>query len=285
MKNYHILSIVMLFVMLFSSCRRETLESFQSAEDNAQLETEFAQVYESVADFAANDSRTGKTEDYLLPSGAVVTFSDSLFSDGDGIDFVIDYGPLGSSVPKGRLCKDGRYRAGRIHVGMTKRWSEIPCVITITITSADNYYAGNGSNMYKVTGTKVITRNSLTSYNVVVSNATLQRTNGTANWSAERTVTQTFDAGPGWLNDEYTISGSASGTNANGDAFTAEIVTPLKKKLSVGCMSTFIAGEIVVTNVSANKDLEINYDTFGNEACDKTITVTYNGKSRNITLW
>jgi hypothetical protein len=113
-------------LMMLASCRKQALESFQSAEDNAQLETEFAQVYEAVADYAASDARTAKTEDYLLPNGALVSFTDSVFSDGDGIDFEIDYGPLGTTSPKGRLCKDGRYRAGKVHVGMNKRWSEVP---------------------------------------------------------------------------------------------------------------------------------------------------------------
>ncbi len=271
-------------LMMLASCRKQTLESFQSAEDNAQLETEFAQVYEAVADFAASDARTAKTEDYLLPNGALVSFTDSVFSDGDGIDFEIDYGPLGNTNPKGRLCKDGRYRAGKVHVGMNKRWSEIPCRVTVAITSSDEYYAGNGTNMYKITGTKIINRISSDVYEVEVTNATLQRTNGTVYWNSERTVTKIFDDGAGWLNDEFSITGNASGSNANGDSFTVQITSPLLKKLSVGCMSTFIAGELMVTN-SNGKELEINYDSFGSQACDKTITVSYNGRSRNITLW
>ncbi len=274
----------LLLLLALSSCRKQALESFQSAEDHAQLETEFAQVYESVADFVANDAKTSKTEDYMLPSGALVSFTDSVFSDGDGIDFEIDYGPLGTSTPKGRLCKDGRYRAGKIHVGMNKRWSEIPCLVTVAITSSDEYYAGNGTNMYKITGTKTISRVSNDTYEVEVANATLQRTNGAVAWNSERTVTKTFDSGAGWLNDEFSVTGSAQGINANGDAFAVQITTPLKKKLSIGCMSTFIAGELMVTN-SNGRELRIDYDSFGNEACDKTITVFYNGKSRNITLW
>jgi hypothetical protein len=138
--------------------------------------------------------------------------------------------------------------------------------------------------MYKITGTKIINRISTDVYEVEVTNATLQRTNGTVYWNSERTVTKTFDDGAGWLNDEFSITGNASGINANGDPFTVQITSPLLKKLSVGCMSTFIAGQLMITNSNGN-ELEINYDSFGNQACDKTITVSYNGRSRNITLW
>lgn len=277
--------LTLLGMLFFSSCKREFLESIQSAEDNAQIETEFSQIFESVADFAATDGRTAKTDDFLLPSGAIVTFTDSLFNDGDGIDFKVNYGPLnngGSS--KGRLCKDGRYRAGIINVGMSSRWSEIPCVITIAISSTDQYFAGNGTNMYQITGTKTITKTSATSYTVEVLNATLQRDNGVVSWNAERTITKTKDPTSGWQNDEYTITGSADGINANGDAFTAQTTTPLVKLMSLGCLSTFITGKISVTN-SNGKVLSIDYDSFGDAACDKTATIYYNNRSRNITLW
>ncbi len=270
---------------LLSSCKKEIEESIQSAEDNAQIETEYSHIYDVVADYASTDSRTGKTEDYLLPNGAVVTFSDSTFDDGDGVDFIIDYGPLNhGGTTKGLACKDGRYRAGKIHVGMSSHWSDIPCTLTIAISAADEYYAGNGSKMYKVTGTKVVERTSDTSYTTTVTDATLQRDNGIVSWSANKNITLTHDAGTGWLNDEYTVTGNASGTNANGVGFTVQTLTPLVKKLSIECMRTFIAGELTITNTNG-KVLSINYDSFGDQACDNTVTVTYNGKSRNITLW
>lgn len=272
-------------LLFFSSCKREFLESVQSAEDNAQIETEFSQIFEAVADFAASDGRVNKTDDFLLPSGATVTFTDSLFNDGDGVDFDINYGPLNSGGnAKGRLCKDGRYRAGIVHVGMTNRWSEIPCVVTIAISTSDQYYAGNGTKMYQITGTKTVTKTSATKYEVVVLNATMQRDNGSVSWNAERTITKTKDPGIGWQNDEYTIEGSADGINANGDAFTAQIVSPLVKEMSLGCMSTFVKGKISVTN-SNGKVLSIDYDSFGNAACDKTATIYFNNRSRNIILW
>jgi hypothetical protein len=285
MKTTRIITLTLLAMVFTTSCRKELQESLQSAQDNAQIETEYAQLYEVVTDYAANDVRTGKTDDYILPSGAVVTFTDTTFDDGDGVDFYINYGPLDHGANyKGILCKDGRYRAGVVHVGLTDHWSSTPCILTIAISSADNYYVGNGTKMYKLTGTKEVNRTSATSYAVTVTDASLQTDNGTAYWEATRNITQTHDAGQGWLNDEYTISGSATGTNANGVTFTAQTITPLVKKLSIGCLSTFVAGELVITN-SNGKVLSVDYDVYGNQECDKTVNITYNGKTRTITLW
>lgn len=274
----------LILLLTLDSCKKTSSPTYQSAEDSAQIENEFAQISETVSDYVANDARTGKTDDFLLPNGAVVSFQDSIFSDGDGLAFTIDYGPLGNATLKGRQCKDGRYRAGKIHVGLENRWSQIPCSVTVAITSSDEYYAGNGLSMYRITGDKTLVRTSDSTYSVEVSNATMQRANGTVTWNAQRIVTITFDAGPGWLNDEFTISGSSYGTNANGEQFSAQILSPLVKKLSVGCMSTFVAGRIFLTNADG-KELEVDYDSFGNAACDKIVTVSANGKSRNITLW
>ncbi|MCS6934689.1 MAG: hypothetical protein NZM35_06035 [Chitinophagales bacterium] len=274
---------VVFMLAMLVACRKELRENIQSAEDNAQIENEFSSLYDAVSDFVATDTRTAKTDDYILPSGAVVSFTDSLFSDGDGVDFTINFGPLGDNTPKGTLCRDGRYRAGIVRVMMDRRWKEPGCVLVISVPSANEYYVGNGSKMYKVTGTKTITRTSEKSYQVTVNDATLQRENGTVSWQSQRTVTLVKDAGPGWLNDEYEITGSASGTNVNGESFTVETISPLLKKLSIGCMSTFVAGELKIT--SGGKSLQLNYDTFGDKACDKTATVTYRGRSRDITLW
>ena len=287
MNNVRLLIWVTIAATVFTSCRKEANESIQSAQDNAAIETEYSQVYDVVADYVSTNPKTGKTDDLILPSGATVQFGDTTFTDGDGIDFTINYGPLDhGGATKGILCKDGRYRAGKINVSMDHRWSDInfPNHIYVSIATSDEYYVGNGTKMYLLSGLKTITRNSTTSYSVEVTNATFQRDNGTINWNSSRTVTLSYDAGSGWYNDEYTITGSASGTNVNGVTFNVTTETPLKKKLTLGCLSTFVAGKLLLTN-SNGKVLSINYDSYNNEACDKAVTVTYNGHSSVIQVW
>jgi hypothetical protein len=278
--------VCILCLALASSCKKEVEESVQSAEDNAQIENEYAQIYDVVRDYVANDYHTAKTSAYILPDGATVTFTDTTFDDGDGVDILINYGPLThSGSAKGILCSDMRYRAGVVHAGVTGKWSVFPDTLTIAISAADNYYVGNGTKMYKVTGTQEVIRTSETNSKVNVTDATLQRDNGTAKWAATRDIRLLNDAGTGWLDDKYGVLGSAEGINANGVAYTAEIGDELIKQLSVGCMSTFTEGTQTITNTDGDSFV-IDYAPDGNTDCDKLVKVTVNGnKSREITLW
>ena len=283
MKNFTLV-LVSLLLLLISSCKKQSSDNIDSAQDNAAFETEYAQIYDVVSDFASTDSHTGKTDDFILPNGARVIFTDSLLSDGDGLVFTIDYGLLdhGGST-KGIPCRDGRYRAGKIHVAMTDRWSNVPCVVNITITTADNYYVGNGSTMYQFSGLKTITRSSATAYTVEVTNATLQRDNGTATWSCNRTVAITYNAPGGVWDDEFEMIGTASGTNKNGMAFTVETLSPLKKIVSLSCLTTFVKGKWQLN--SGDNTITVDYDPDNNEQCDKKVAVTVNGRTRTVEVW
>lgn len=284
MHTVKLLPLFLSMALLVSSCRKDVSDSLQSAEDNAAFESEYAQMYDVVTNFLATDSRTGKTEDQILPSGANVWFNDTTFTDGDGIALVLDYGPLNNgSDKKGVPCKDGRYRAGRIHVSADRPWHESP-VTNVLIAASDEYYIGNGVKMFKLTGNKTITRTGTTEYTVEITNATLQRDNGTATWASNRTYNLTRDNSPGWYNDEYQVSGNASGTNANGVTYAVVNQSPLKKRLSDDCIGTFISGKLLLTN-SNGKKLELNYDSYGNEACDKDVTVTIDGKTHIVQVW
>lgn len=286
MKSYVLPALCAMCLFLASSCKKEVEESVQSAEDNAQIENEYAQVFDVVRDFVANDYHTAKTDDYILPGGATVTFTDTTFDDGDGVDLLINYGPLThSGTMKGIECGDMRYRAGVVHAGVTSRWSTYPDTLTIAISAADNYYVGNGTKMWKVTGTQVIVRTSDSTYTQTVTDATLQRDNGTARWAANRTIKLLEDAGPGWQNDTYAYSGTAEGINANGVAYTSQILNTLVKKLSPGCMGTFVSGSQNITNTNGDTFV-IDYDADMDWACDKKVKVIVNAdKTRTFELW
>jgi len=267
----------------FTACRKDkettaTAETIVSAEDNSTVESEFTSLFDVADDFSSNDSRTrgGNT---ILPSGAVVTFQDSSYTDGDGVECSIDFGPLKSSSPKGLLCQDGRFRAGVVHIASTKRYFLDSAVITITTSDADNYYAGNdGVNLTKLTGSIQLTRLTQESMRIDVTNAKAVNDKGTVAWQSSRTIKKTIDAGAGIIGDQFEITGQASGVNRNGESFTVTIDLPLLKKVELGCARTFIVGKITLTNVSTGKTIKIDYDPFNNQACDLTAKATINNK-------
>jgi hypothetical protein len=289
MKRLSIVAFAFFIVLIIQACRKKNDigDSIRSAQDNASVETEFGNIYDVASGFAQEDTRTGKTDaDKILPSGAIVSFQDSLFfsQDGSPVLFTIDYGDLKTTAPKGLLCKDGRYRAGKIHISLKEKFGTADNQMIITISDADKYYVGNGTNMYQLTGTITTTRQgSLKKWSTVVNNATLQTERGLISWNASRTIEQTVDVS-GALGDEYTVTGSAQGTNSEGETFVANITTPLVKRLQTGCLSTFVSGVWTLSNAKGDV-FSVDYDPYNNAACDKTIKVKYNNRERIISVW
>lgn len=269
------------------SCRKdakEALETIESAEDNSTAENEFTSLFDVADDFSSNDSRT-RAGNTILPSGAVVTFTDSLFNDGDGIECSIDFGPLKTSFPKGTLCNDGRYRAGVVHIKINKRYSLDSAVVEVKTEDSDNYYAGNdGNNLTKLSGTIKMTRTSANSIRVEVSNAVATNDKGTVAWQSVRNITKTLDNGAGLLGDQFEITGSASGINRKGENFTVNIDVPLMKKIEMGCARTFVKGKITLTNTSSGKTISIDYDPYSDARCDLIAKATINNKEFYYTV-
>lgn len=272
--------------------KKTTEESIESAENNAFMESEFNATMDAADDVASNrtfskkDDAFNKTEtdSTYLPSGAVVVFTDSVM-DTNGVAFYIDYGALGTTEPKGKLCKDGRYRAGVLNITLSKPHHQIGSVLSISVPESNNYYVGNGISMWHVSGTKTITRSDTATRTIVVTGGKAQSDAGTITWAANRTVVRTIDGVWGLWGDRFTITGSASGTNLKGVSFNAAIDPndPLVKLIQIGCANTFINGTVTITN-SNGGELILDYDPFNNEACDRTARVTVNGKTKDITI-
>ena len=288
MKKVHLLFAVALVATMFLfSCGKdklEVLETITSAEDNSTAENEFTSAFDLGQDVASSDGRLKKGGSSILPNGAIFTITDSLFTDGDGKEFSVDFGPVGTSMPFGKLCGDGRYRAGKINFSLSASFLSIGSILTISISDNDKFFGGNGAEMTQISGTKVITRTLVNQFTVAVTNGKAINTNGTVTWAANRTITLINDAGPGLLGDIFEITGSASGTNRKGEAFTVTIDIPLKKKIELGCAQTFVKGKLTLKNTTSGKEIAIDYDPFNNEACDRTAKAILNGKEYIYTV-
>ncbi|MBK0403198.1 hypothetical protein I5M27_09390 [Adhaeribacter sp. BT258] len=281
MKNLRVpkLSLLALAGLLaFASCKKDDdmkpEEAMVSAEDHARLETEMESVQDFVdAEAADPDLRTGNpSKSGNLANCATRTWNAATNT------LTIDFGSTNC------LCKDGKYRRGQIVAVFSGTWRKAGSTVVISL---NNYFVNDNQHL----GTKVIT--SLGNedgtvnykYTVHVQNASIVFTDGTTrNWNAHRQLERI--AGQGTLtlqDDEYLVTGTSSGTNRRGKNYSSTIGTPLKKVFRLGCARTFIAGTVTITN-SRKNSLELNYDPTGTEACDKTASVTYNGKTRLITL-
>ena len=237
-------------------------------------------LFLSVDDYAAIYNTNNQTK--VLPNSNIVQVLDSSFSTNGGIAFVIDFGPLGNSIPKGTLCKDGRYRAGKVYCTLSKPYREIGAVLTITLADSGNYYSGNGSDMYKIVGNKTITRTGDKSHQIVVNNIKITDGDGkTITWSCERVVTKIKDAGIGVLGDQFSISGKGNGVNRNGENYTVTITKDLVKNMTSGCASTFVDGIVEIENTDKDAKMTLDFNPYNDAACDRVAKVTI-GKTEKI---
>lgn len=197
---------------------------------------------------------------------ATVTLDTTVFPS----HMVIDFGT-------GCLGLDGRYKSGQIIVDFTGHYFDAGSVRTITF---NNYYVDSNH----VEGTRIVTNNGINasgnmSWSIDAQNMTVTKPDGSFHiWNSQRTreiiagfSTQTI------YDDVYLITGSFNGTDANGNAFIANITTPLRKE--VGC-HWMVTGVIQITKT--NKPLKTL--DFGNGSCDQYATVTVNGHVKTITL-
>lgn len=273
-------------LLLLASCQdtiEEIKETVDTAEDAGMAETSFFGVYEVSDDVMSSDERLGKTSGTILPSGASVIFTDTSFADGNGVDFYIDFGLLDTAIPQGLLCKDGKYRAGRINITLDKPYTEIGAVATLTINDNDEFYTGNGQDMYKLTGVKTLTRTAENQITIDVANATLFEGDYSLTWSCNRIITRTYDNGPGVWGDEFEITGSGNGVNRSGNAYQINITEKLLKKMNAGCAKTFIDGNMTL-DVDNGKELKMEFDPYNDQACDRAVEVEIAGTKKIINV-
>lgn len=269
---------ISVFMVACKKDKNETLETIVSAEDNSTAENEFTSLFDVADDFSSNDRRT-RAGNTILPSGAVVTFQDSSYTDGDGVEATIDFGPVKNTVPKGRLCQDGRFRAGKIHISSNRRYFLDSAEVVITVSDSDQYFAGSdGVSLTQLIGKVSIKRIDANTLKIDVVDARAINDKGTVAWQSTRTIVKTVDAGAGILGDQFEITGEASGVNRNSENFTVKIDVPLLKKVEMGCARTFVKGKITLSNTSTGKTISIDYDPYNDQACDLFAKATINGK-------
>jgi len=268
-------------LLTLSNCTEqlpEVKENIFSAQDNSQAETHFFATFDAAYDVIATDKKFRKLETTIIPSNTAIKFLDSSFADGNGVSVVVDFGGLGSEEPKGTLCQDGRYRAGkmRIHVNQSIQSAEFRAVVTIT--AEDSFYSGNGTDMVQLIGKTTITLTGIAGIRVRVTDALVIDGDKEYSWESDRTIVQTKDNGDGIWGDEYIVTGKSSGINREGDAFTVKIDEPLIKRMETGCANTFISGIVTVSATEGSQVVSINYDPFDNQACDHYAEANLNGK-------
>jgi hypothetical protein len=183
------------------------------------------------------------------------------------------------TIDFGAGCEDGKgnLRKGKILVEYRGRRFSPGATVTTTF---DNYSI-NGAN---IAGTRTVTNSasstdSAPQFTIKLANGQVTWPDGTtATRNAERTRTWIRASNP--LNDSWEVTGNANGTNREGKVYSMEITKRLvyKRECAIGSR-IFMAVEGTKELTVDGKKITIDY---GAGACDRLVTITINGVSREV---
>ena len=183
----------------------------------------------------------------------------------------IDFG-TGVTVKRGNRLK------GKIYITVTNKMTIANSSRTFQFS---NFYVNDNS----VKGSKVVTYMGLNTdskpYWIISANDTITRADGKQIvWKTERVRTRIDDNSTPkiYWDDTYSITGTSSGINAKGVAYTMEIqaTNPL---IIDGSFPFFTKGTVIIT--TENKTVVVDY---GDGTKDAKATATINGVTKNINL-
>jgi len=268
-------------LLLLSACKKsdEALDDIQKdktmASDNNMAEDE-ADDINVISDEAYNygelKSRGGSGGSGFMGDTVKIVRSKS------DSTITIDFGS------NGIVGKNGKIRKGKIIIKFSGGYKVIGSAVTQTF---ENFYV-NGK---KIEGTRSVTykgdTNGMPMW-TIQSDLTITKTDGKkVTWSSTRT--RIMSAGSStplnWYDDEYTISGLASGVTSNGDTYSMTIGKPLLIKVSFSPPTVckyIIDGTITYTRGSRTAILDYGYG--GTTSCDNQAELNYNGNKYVITL-
>jgi len=273
-----VLQISLLLGIMVISCKKNRDDKDQSAEVNFKVESAFDEMT-NISDQAI----TGTMVFYKNGEVIVRKPGDELFLEKTNCNVIITIDTLASvktvTVDYGESncdCNDGKTRRGKIITTFTGNYHAPGTIITHT---PEDYYVNN----IKFEGNKTIENMGLNAagqpyFNIQI-NAVATLTSGeTVVYTSTRVRTWTagFNTLLNWFDDEYDITGTATGTFSSGGGYTSScFTTPVH--IEVGCGFP-VRGTIEVTPESR----PVRVVDYGNGVCDATFTVTVNGQTYTV---
>ncbi|HOK50416.1 MAG TPA: hypothetical protein PLD12_05255 [Bacteroidales bacterium] len=272
---YSLGSILMLALISNTSCQKDNTTPANS--DELAYTKEIDQV-DSYLDEIGNE---------------VDEISYSATSQSYGSDSMIDQGSKGRRIRFTHRFENGRvdtiiyenFVNGRSQFKRSKNGMIIitqtggPLQDTFTRTITFNKFNINGN---QIEGTKTITKTATYTFTITFEGKITFKdgTTHTRSFTRTRTWIAGYDTPFNVWDDEYSIEGSAQGTNRRGISYTSTITSPLIIKTSCPYI---VAGTIeLVVGANANT-ITINYGD-ENSDCDANATVTVNGEVNQIQL-
>jgi hypothetical protein len=278
MKTKIFLMITAMAILSFSSCKKDSgvieQTSVDLADDNAVTDVAFDDVFNTV------DNATIIMEN-LLGVAKGDLYSETVLADSCPM-ITISAGtfPKTITINYGTNCSgfNGSTRSGKIIITVTNKRSVIGATRTVTF---DNYYF----NGIKVEGTNVLT--TLTPNSNQDPLISVKLTNGKLTLTDGKTIERSFDHQREWTqgwntpkniwDDEWLITGTATGKNINGIAYTNTIITALHWKR----VCEFLVSGSIKFERTGVESVVLDY---GTGDCDAKATIQRGANTKEILL-
>lgn len=283
--KHSIIFSLLFFTAVFSSCNKDDepvndkeVENKTSnirelgivAKENADAEAIFDDIYEEVSknDEAKSSSPGLKNS---MEESVTITVENLNESGMFPRRVTIDYG---NSHTNWRQVT----KSGKIIATYSGRYRDSGTVISVALEN----YTRNGAS---IAGSKTITNKGINSkgnqvFHISVKDATITDSTGTGTWDLERE--REWIAGSetmlNWLDDVYSITGTASGTTVNANQYAITATEPLIFPISCGTVTKGVLNYSV--NIEAQTyTASIDY---GEGECDRTAKATIFGQEITI---
>lgn len=280
--------IVWVSCLLFvcQSCERinkEKNENLEVAVQFAALQSELLSVVECVDEIADQSNGNGISSTVnttFLGKNGLLELVDSTYQDGDGIEFFISFSDPSLPFSQAQKSMDGKYRAGKIWVKIVSHYQENTAIAEVKIDKEMRYSVGITTNnprefVLSMTLVRVLKQTFDIKVGELSQIGISDPVQLTGQCSMEKVVGITS---PGILGDHYLFNGKGLISEADGHNFSWAIALPLLKKMEPGCAMACVKGVVGLNDDKDNKRINIDYDPFENEACDRFVRATIAGK-------
>lgn len=261
-------------------------EDYETGEDVGYTVSLLTNIYDAALDAAQTIAASPAALPTIFPSDVTIAYSDSLYTDGDGIEYEVAFRSIDSiNLSGGTHCVDERIRAGSFFISQTKPINEVGAVLTLTLSNDNRiHYVGNGSDMIRFNGTIVITRSGVKTFSITT-NVDAKYKNGKVHIETGEERKEVSNIGQGIWNAVYEVTGSGKGITREGSNFTFFVATVLQKNIQPICSRTYVQGMIEVKNTTENANVTINFDPQFNKECDRLFAVSLtNGQAKTYKI-
>lgn len=268
------------FTLAFTACKKDNESQVESIDTNAteydalaeNIFTDVTNISNEAYDLGTTNFKSGDDDSDIIGLCATITLDTTVFPR----ELIIDFGD------ENCLCRDGKYRRGKIINTFTGRYKMPGTIITLGF---EDFYVNDNH----VEGSRVVTNMGFNEDEnmywtieveslITLAGDETSETSVAFGWNSSRIRewVEGMDTPRRW-DDVFLITGTAEGVRPSGLNWTREIIIPLRKQMSCRFI---VSGSVEIQP----ENMPLSLLDFGDGDCDNIATITVNGRTKTIFL-